>query len=386
MEIGAFTRMLKDKHFYDLKKLRYKYPEDFGEFTETLKKYYYVELPLLDHEGKKTVYLENFAGKNHKAGKTLMTSQNSAYSPKAVGEEIISTAEIEKIEFDRDSVRSIMKGRAPRDEAEDRIYGLKRGFDFIADPDSRITEENIYKLYMMTVGDFLEEESRLLPGHYYRHDAVYVVGSRIEHTGMEHGRLPAAMKALVDFINTEDGTDELVKAAIIHFYIAYIHPYFDGNGRMARLMHLWYLVRQGYKTALFIPFSSLITRNVRQYYEAFTLIEENRKFSGVIDLTPFIGFFAEYVYRNIGERIRPDGLTEEYENALADGKITEKESKLWDYVLSSYGEEEFSTKQLEKDYGNAAYATIRGFVLKFEKLGLLSSRSFGNRVKYRLST
>ena len=39
----------------------------------------------------------------------------------------------------------------------------------------------------------------------------------------------------------------------------------------------------------------------------------------------------------------------------------------------TYGDAEFSTKQLEKDFGDAAYATIRSFVLKFEKLGLIKS-------------
>ena len=43
------------------------------------------------------------------------------------------------------------------------------------------------------------------------------------------------------------------------------------------------------------------------------------------------------------------------------------------------------TKQLEKDFGNAAYATIRGFVLKFEKLGLLRSVKYGNRIKYQIN-
>ena len=42
------------------------------------------------------------------------------------------------------------------------------------------------------------------------------------------------------------------------------------------------------------------------------------------------------------------------------------------------------TKQLEKDFGNAAYATIRSFVLKFEQLGLLTSARYGNRLKYRV--
>ena len=42
------------------------------------------------------------------------------------------------------------------------------------------------------------------------------------------------------------------------------------------------------------------------------------------------------------------------------------------------------TKQLEKDFGNAAYATIRGFVLKFEELGLLRTIKYGNRNKYQV--
>lgn len=73
-----------------------------------------------------------------------------------------------------------------------------------------------------------------------------------------------------------------------------------------------------------------------------------------------------------------------YDDAVKDGKITEKETKLWKFVLSYYGTQDFSTKQLEKDFGDAAYATIRGFVLKFEDLGLLSSVKYGPRVKYKV--
>ncbi len=74
--------------------------------------------------------------------------------------------------------------------------------------------------------------------------------------------------------------------------------------------------------------------------------------------------------------------TEAFRTALSHGQVTEKEKALWEFVLSAYGDAEFSTKQLEKDFGNAAYATIRSFVLKFEKLGLLKSTQYGNRVKY----
>ncbi len=61
-----------------------------------------------------------------------------------------------------------------------------------------------------------------------------------------------------------------------------------------------------------------------------------------------------------------------------------KERLLWEYVLSAYGAEEFTTKQLEKDFRNAAYATIRTFVMKFHEMGLLTARKAGNRVFYRV--
>ena len=105
----------------------------------------------------------------------------------------------------------------------------------------------------------------------------------------------------------------------------------------------------------------------------------------------FVGMLAAsfVIYREAKRRgIEDETLSNDilflYEQATKNGKITLKETKLWKFVLSYYGLGEFSTKQLEKDFGDAAYATIRGFVLKFEDLGLLSSVKYGPRVKYKV--
>lgn len=82
--------------------------------------------------------------------------------------------------------------------------------------------------------------------------------------------------------------------------------------------------------------------------------------------------------------IPPQADLQVYQTALANRKITEKERLLWEYVLSAYGTEEFTTKQLEKDFRNAAYATIRTFVMKFHEMGLLAARKAGNRVYYKV--
>lgn len=384
MDAVKFTKMLSDKHISDLKKLKYKYPNDFNEFVEILKSSYYEYLPLKDFKGEPLAYLSSSTGVNLSAVKLLYTPQNSAYGAKAIEDEIVATSAIESIDFSRDSVRKILKGYAPKDEEEDRILGLKNGFEFISNKYNKITEENIYKLYMMSIGNFLDDENKLKDGKYYRHDSVYVMSDKIEHSGINSSKLPEYMSDFVSFANSEDKINELVKATMLHFYIAYIHPYFDGNGRMARLIHMWYLIQKGYETTLFIPFSNYIEKSRKKYYNAYTLVEENYKLSGVLDITPFLLYFTENVYNKMVENEIKTNTLEEYNSALSQGKITQKETLLWQFVLSAYSGEPFTTKQLEKDYGDAAFATVRSFVLKFTDLGLLNATKMKNKVLYSI--
>lgn len=387
MDAALFAQMISDKKVTNLKKLGYKYPQaDIPEFIALLKNGFYKTVSLKDFYGNDLVYLEGTTQVHLSAAKILLTPQNSSqlYGTKAMEEEIISTFTIENIDFSRDSVRKIMAGYAPGDESENRIYGMKKGLEFISDPSHAITEENIFRLYETAVGAFLPDEDKLLPGNYYRHDVVYIVGDKVEHTGISWEKLKDYMGDLIDFIQDKTPMNDLLKAALIHFYIAYLHPYFDGNGRMARLLHLWYLVQQGYSSALFIPLSEYVNKSRKGYYDAYTLTEDNAQFSGILDVTPFLVYFIENVYHKLDHALPVPATTAAFDDALAQGKITEKESALWHFVLSAYGTAEFSTKQLEKDYGNAAYATIRGFVLKFEGLGLLRSIKYGNRNKYHI--
>ena len=385
MDINIFTKMLKDKHFTDYGKMKYKYENDFDSFLQTLKELYYKTLPLCDFDNNNIVFMENLAVINQNTIKLLLQSQNQHYGIKSAEDEIIATSAIENIDFSRDSVRKILKGMAPVDEQEYRISGIKSGLEFIADTDNKITEKNLYKLYIMTVGNFLPSDNKLYEGNLYRHDTVYIVSDHVEYLGLDYKKVPECMKSLISFINAKDNINDLIKAAIIHFYIAYVHPYFDGNGRMARLVHLWFLIQKGYQSALFIPFSSQIDKSRKAYYDAFTAIEQNKKFSGTIDVTPFVLYFINNVYNNMTQGYTSFETLTEYKNAVENGKVTEKETKLWKFVLSNYGTEEFSTKQLEKDFGDAAYATIRGFVLKFEKLGLFCSVKYGTRFKYKVT-
>ena len=387
MDASVFSKMLSDPGRLDLKKMWYKYGQDnLQEFLALHKQYFYQELPLHDFDRNSMVYLDKAVQIPLSAARVLLTPQQSTrlYGTKAMEDEILSTFRIEQIDTSRESVRRILSGQAPKDKEEHRIYGMKQGLEFIADRSHTITEENLFRLYQMTIGDFLPEEDRLLPGHWYRHDGVTVIDGKTEHIGLPWQKLPAYMKELTAFAAEKAAQNDLIKAAVLHFALAYLHPYFDGNGRMARLLHLWYLVQQGYSSALFVPMSRFVEESCARYYKAYTRVEQNQQISGVLDVTPFLVYFAESVYHRLGEDQPQPRTLQAFEEALRQGKITEKERALWQFVLTAYGSEEFSTKRLEKDFGDAAYATLRSFVLKFENLGLLTSVHYGSRVKYRI--
>ena len=388
MDGAKFAKMLSDKHLFELDRMEYKYSvSSVKEFIGLLRQNLAQPLPLADFSSDELFYLPNLAQISTNGMKQLLSvpASNQSFGLQAMTEEIHATFQIESIRSSRNSIRHILNGYAPRNEEESRIYGMKRGLDFIADRQNAITEENLHQLYQISSGDYLPDEDRLLPDHFYRHDHVYVVGGEESREGLPAQQLPDAMKRLVDFTNAKDGINELHKAAILHFAFAYYHPYFDGNGRTARLLHLWYLVQQGYPAALFTPFSRYIAESKAADYKAYDRVEKNALISGYTDVTPFLSYFCNEIYNRLQvDAAPPQADLQVYQTALANGKITEKERLLWEYVLSAYGTEEFTTKQLEKDFRNAAYATIRTFVMKFHEMGLLAARKAGNRVYYKV--
>lgn len=388
MDGTKFAKMLSDKHLFELDRMAYKYSAaDVREFSEILRQNFAQPLPLVDFAGQALVCLPNLAQISTKSMKQLLSvpAESQPFGVQAMTEEIHATLQIENINSTRNSIRHILNGNAPRNEEENRIYGMKRGLDFIADQKNEITEENLHQLYQISTGEYLPAEDKLLPDHFYRHDAVYIVGGEESRKGLSDELLPQVMKQLIDFANAEDDLNELHKAAILHFAFAYYHPYFDGNGRTARLLHLWYLARHGYPAALFTPFSRYIAESKAAYYKAYERVEKNAMLTGYTDVTPFLSYFCKEVYNRLQADTAPAHTDfKVYQQALVEGRITEKERLLWEYVLSAYGTSEFTTKQLEKDFRNAAYATIRTFVMKFHDMDLLAARNAGNRVFYKV--
>jgi Fic family protein len=100
--------------------------------------------------------------------------------------------------------------------------------------------------------------------------------------------LEARVEALLRFANGDDtSTSEfihpIIRAIVAHFWLGYEHPFRDGNGRMARALFYYCLLRHGYEVAEFLSISGPIDRSPKAYYLAFAHVERDAG-----DLTYFV--------------------------------------------------------------------------------------------------
>ena len=89
-------------------------------------------------------------------------------------------------------------------------------------------------------------------------------------------QLPERLEALIKFANERDPKPflhPLVRAIVLHFWMAYLHPFVDGNGRMSRALFYWQMLRGGYDFAQYLSISGPIDKSRRAYYMAFVHTE-----------------------------------------------------------------------------------------------------------------
>ena len=93
------------------------------------------------------------------------------------------------------------------------------------------------------------------------------------HTPPSAEQLPERMRSLCDFANEDDQGQRfihpVIRAILLHFWLAYDHPFEDGNGRTARILFFWMMRTRGYWLAEYLPISRFIRDAPAQYARAF---------------------------------------------------------------------------------------------------------------------
>jgi Fic family protein len=112
------------------------------------------------------------------------------------------------------------------------------------------------------------------------------VTGEIVHVPPSHRVIRERLERLYRFANgtsTNEFVDPVVKASMLHYWLAYEHPFEDGNGRTARMLLYWSLLRDGYWLVELLSISQQIKRAATQYYRAFEHVATDE-----FDLTYFI--------------------------------------------------------------------------------------------------
>ncbi len=128
--------------------------------------------------------------------------------------------------------------------------------------------------FMMTQYDLSKSPGRWRSGPVYvRNEAT---GQNV-YEGVEAERIPPLMSELIEQLQVRDnGTPVLVRAGLAHLNLVMIHPFKDGNGRMARALQTLVLAREGILSPEFCSIEEYLGKNTLDYYEVLALVGGGR--------------------------------------------------------------------------------------------------------------
>lgn len=109
---------------------------------------------------------------------------------------------------------------------------------------------------------------------------------QVHYEAPDAGRIPSEMERFIQWFNREDGMDLILRSALAHFWFVTLHPFEDGNGRMARALADMMAARSEKSPHRFYSMSAQIREERREYY---TILERVQK--GSLDITPWFEWF-----------------------------------------------------------------------------------------------
>ena len=208
-------------------------------------------------------------------------------------EEAIYSSMIEGAATTRKEAKEMLRKKiTPRDKSHQMIFNNYQTINFIVSHKNEpLTEELLLQVHRLMTENTLDNPSDA--GRIRANDDVVVedgITHEVVHIPPTYTEIPEFIKTLCEFVNASDDNaakfiHPIIKGIIVHFMIAYVHPFVDGNGRTARALFYWYMVKQGYWLTEYLSISRIISRSKKKYEKTFLYAE-----SDGLD----IGYFIDY--------------------------------------------------------------------------------------------
>lgn len=220
-------------------------------------------------------------------------------------EDVLKSSEIEGEILDKDQVRSSIARRLGIDAgaltpADRDVEGVvEMMLEATQNYDAALTEERLFAWQAALFPTGRSGMRRITVGAWRddRDGPMQVVSGpvgreRVHYQAPEAKNVAREMKRFLTWFNERDGLDPVLKAALAHLWFVTIHPFDDGNGRIARAISDMALARAEHSAQRFYSMSAQIRRERNAYYD---ILEATQK--GNLDITPWFQWFLDCLDR-----------------------------------------------------------------------------------------
>lgn len=316
-------------------------------------------------------------------GAIIPEADKERYLVSSLMEEAISSSQMEGASTTRKVAKDMLrKNISPRNKSEQMISNNYASIRFIVDHrDDPLSEEFLLHIHALMTRKTLPDEDD--EGRFRTSNDVVVENSithEVVHNPPSYKDIPAFVQTLCEFVNKEpEGTfiHPILKAIFIHFMISYVHPFVDGNGRTARAMFYWYMLKSGYWLTEYLSISRIIYRSKASYEKAFLFAEADNGDTGY-----FISYHLrvlELAFKDLKNYIERKILQkQESLDFMKLGNINERQAAILS-MLRDNPKLVFTIKELESRFAKS-HTTIKNDVDTLVERGYLTKTAV-NKVK-----
>ncbi|MFA5786268.1 MAG: Fic family protein [Actinomycetota bacterium] len=298
-------------------------------------------------------------------------------------EEAITSSQLEGASTTRRVAKDMLRtGRPPRDKSERMILNNYLAMRKIGGISSEsLTPELVLDIHRVVTDGTLGNPQAAGRLQLPTEERVQVFDERdlLLHAPPPAEELPGRLRQMCDFANEEEGDvfiHPVMRAVILHFWLAYDHPFEDGNGRTARALFYWSMLHQGYWLAEFISISRILKKAPAQYARAFLYTETDDN-----DLTYFVLYQLDVIIRAIDDlhgylarKIDEIKTVERLIRQVGEG-LNHRQVALLSHALRN--PDARYTMQSHARSHNVVYETARSDLTALAAKGLLSQRKAG---------
>ena len=239
-------------------------------------------------------------------GEVATQGLRDRYLINSLYEEAITSSQMEGASTTRrDAKKMLREKKDPRDRSERMILNNFLALEYVRDHlGEELTPEFICGVHRIVTDGTLDEAEDAGRLQRQGEERIRIYGSegddQLLHVPPAE-ELPERLKRLCDFANgvgeyASQYVPPLVRALIVHFMMGYDHYFVDGNGRTARVIAQWVMLREGFFLMDFVPVSRLLRTAPAKYARSFLEVEQDEG-----DLTYFLIWHAEIILRGIRE-------------------------------------------------------------------------------------